>query len=728
MKKIAIVLIFGFTLALVSSFHEANGEINAGSNSLDVFLPLGMAEFQTKDCPTGLKAIGVGWQSLNPAETRLIDSKPFDETSWKLKFVTGASAGDGIRIHTVCAGDVEVQNLSKDVTISSSGLSEENTPSCPSGFKIVGAGWENLEKDKTQLHESKPVDQTTWSLGFLHDGTLDDITIYSVCVRPISVEIVTENLVINTVQDNNAVQTPLCPVGFKIVGAGWEGHDPDQTLMIESRPTTQSNWGLEFRFKNPGGDSFTVHSICIDLNPTSDFTVFPFAEEYVIAGDNFPGSEIFYLPSNMDGTFGSPSFITELELRLETSIGDFDNDKDFDFVAGTRQASCSLAEDCVSYYLFENLGGGNFSQTLIEKDIPGGAPSDDFPSSMAIADFNEDGFNDFASGVYRSDFVHLFTNNHDNTFTRSSLPPVPNPTEAEAGDFNEDGHMDFLINEYFASSVHLYEGDGTGSFTKKFLFTDTGPRAAALAVGDFNEDDHLDVIVDSHQGRTGTMYLGDGAGNFAQDSVVYVREFVADIDAFDFDKDTHVDLVVSDWQEGSPQGVYFRKGMGDGTFQPEILVASSLDGALIVSAPPIPDGLDNDGDGVINSEDNCPDVENPLQTDTDGDNIGDVCDEFPNDFDNDGISEEDDNCPTISNPQQNDIDRDGIGDVCDPVDDRTNILFNLVEQIQDILASILGLDNRVTELENEIVDLKEKMEELEAKIPGPPPEKDKPEK
>jgi hypothetical protein len=34
---------------------------------------------------------------------------------------------------------------------------------------------------------------------------------------------------------------------------------------------------------------------------------------------------------------------------------------------------------------------------------------------------------------------------------------------------------------------------------------------------------------------------------------------------------------------------------------------------------------DSDGDGIINAQDNCPDLPNPDQTDTDGDGIGDAC-------------------------------------------------------------------------------------------------------
>ncbi|MFW5967593.1 MAG: S1 family peptidase [Persicimonas sp.] len=72
---------------------------------------------------------------------------------------------------------------------------------------------------------------------------------------------------------------------------------------------------------------------------------------------------------------------------------------------------------------------------------------------------------------------------------------------------------------------------------------------------------------------------------------------------------------------------------------------------------------DSDGDGVKNSEDNCPDVENPDQEDTDGDGTGDACDD---DIDGDGVPNEEDNCPEDENPNQTDSDDDGKGDACEP--------------------------------------------------------------
>ena len=76
--------------------------------------------------------------------------------------------------------------------------------------------------------------------------------------------------------------------------------------------------------------------------------------------------------------------------------------------------------------------------------------------------------------------------------------------------------------------------------------------------------------------------------------------------------------------------------------------------------------VDRDGDGILNVDDNCPDVANTSQIDTDGDGDGNACDA---DDDDDGVDDVTDVCPLTPDPGQEDADGDGAGDACDADDD-----------------------------------------------------------
>ncbi|MBH23864.1 MAG: hypothetical protein CMH57_05265 [Myxococcales bacterium] len=111
--------------------------------------------------------------------------------------------------------------------------------------------------------------------------------------------------------------------------------------------------------------------------------------------------------------------------------------------------------------------------------------------------------------------------------------------------------------------------------------------------------------------------------------------------------------------------------------------------------------LDIDNDGVLDVADNCPQIPNLDQINTDGDLLGDACDTnddndahpdsrdncplVPNDdqqdqdlnrvgdlcerdHDGDGLPNDLDNCPRAHNPNQEDFDDDGVGDACDRAD------------------------------------------------------------
>ena len=99
-----------------------------------------------------------------------------------------------------------------------------------------------------------------------------------------------------------------------------------------------------------------------------------------------------------------------------------------------------------------------------------------------------------------------------------------------------------------------------------------------------------------------------------------------------------------------------RDGVGDACEVP--------DGGFDATPPKVPkvDGIvDQDQDGVADTQDNCAALANRDQSDLDGDNQGDLCD---GDADGDGVPNLIDNCPLVANPRQEDANRDGGGDTC----------------------------------------------------------------
>jgi len=169
-------------------------------------------------------------------------------------------------------------------------------------------------------------------------------------------------------------------------------------------------------------------------------------------------------------------------------------------------------------------------------------PVDNYPSAVAVGDFNSDGKLDLvtANSPYGSD-VSVLLGNGDGTFQPArNFAAAPGPNTAlfpsvAVGDFNGDGKLDIVETTYNGVSMLLGNGDGTFQPTQNF-YPPLGQTVLSLTVGDLNGDGKLDLIVTGTTGYFGpyggygppsganyvNVLLGNGDGTFSDASTVQI--------------------------------------------------------------------------------------------------------------------------------------------------------------------------------------------------------------
>lgn len=395
-----------------------------------------------------------------------------------------------------------------------------------------------------------------------------------------------------------------------------------------------------------------------------------------------------------DGT-GMFTFVSELRLSniIFVAPGDFNSDGAID-LAVIRTGSQILI------YLGGDSGAITISPVQLITAIQG-------PSSLAVADFDQDNALDFAVTATVNDDVTIYFGSGDGTFAIDRFDPyfVPlNPANIIAHDLNEDAATDLVVLSTQADALSVLIGSGSGVFNRIQIpiVTLPGNVGGPLAVGDFTGDGFPDVAVTHFSPSRLSLLAGDGLGDLA---IVadYTEDFSSPwfIAAGDFDNSGVQDLVINNTGRSNvdvllalggdddadgvcelddicPGGDDTHDSDGDGT--PDLCDGCPNDPGK-VSAGICGCGrsdLDSDGDQSADCVDRCPNGDDRM--DTDGDGAPDACDGCPGDAgkvtagacgcgfadsddDNDGVADCNDSCP--GGDDRVDSDDDGTADFCD---------------------------------------------------------------
>jgi uncharacterized repeat protein (TIGR01451 family) len=267
-----------------------------------------------------------------------------------------------------------------------------------------------------------------------------------------------------------------------------------------------------------------------------------------------------FLPNSL-GQLGTPTvYPTGGSYPMGLAASDFNGDGNTDLAVGNASSASS------SVGVFLGNGSGGFSAVTT---YPGGQ----YPSCIAVGDFNGDGKTDLALSNYNGSTVSVMLGNGNGGFG----PPTAYSTggtddySVAVGDFNGDGKEDLAVANYANGTVSVLLGDGTGKFGAPMTFSSGGTDPISVVVGDFNGDGKTDIAVANNGSDTVGVLWGNGNGGFSGPTILACNGFAPwALTVGDFNGDGHSDLAVS----GSPDTVAVYLGNGSGAFTGPVLCSS----------------------------------------------------------------------------------------------------------------------------------------------------------
>lgn len=229
-----------------------------------------------------------------------------------------------------------------------------------------------------------------------------------------------------------------------------------------------------------------------------------------------------------------------------------------------RDNKLDLACISTSYrYLLVLLGNGD--GTFVDKPMRYVGRGDPF-SDVATADFNDDGHLDIIVTIAKENAFYILLGDGTGNFPiriKTDTGINSYPTSIATADFNRDGYEEVVVLNVYARQVGIYFGHGNGSFrAQQTYFTGGNYDPLFLNIGDFNNDALPDVVIAYSTANFIGMLLSSIDGALVNIRRHYISEDTPSIYLMiaDMDNDHFSDIITSNSLGGD---VLFADGLGN---------------------------------------------------------------------------------------------------------------------------------------------------------------------
>lgn len=254
------------------------------------------------------------------------------------------------------------------------------------------------------------------------------------------------------------------------------------------------------------------------------------------------------------------------------AAGDLNGDGALDLVIPPALDSATLVS------VLYNNGSGAFAPAML---TPAGLGA----SSVALGDYNDDGWLDIATPSAWDDDLTILTNLGDGTFSSPvSHGPLNAPIAVTAADLDMDGHLDLAVTSAVTSGITILRNTGSGTFGIPVNYAGSGRHD--IVSGDVNGDLWPDLLSTNVDGVD--VLLNTGGGVFGGAASYPMDVNAIGLVAADLNDDCRVDVAAA--SEQGTVGIF--TNLGDGTFGPvDTHVVEKADWKIAAG--------DLDGDGQV---------------------------------------------------------------------------------------------------------------------------------